>query len=74
MLNVLNDGQWTSNTYLPVAQANSLAIHQELIDQMKGEKAEYFRSLFARAVAECRAGVAWNVEQYVAVGQKPLLT
>ncbi|TVY85588.1 Methyltransferase trt5 [Lachnellula suecica] len=66
MLKVLNNGEWTPNTHLTVAQANTLAVQQDMIGQVKGEKAEFLGDLFMKAVAEYRAGVAWNIERYVA--------
>lgn len=56
----------------------SLLVYEELIDMLatqqratEGEIKE-LRVRLAKAAAESRRGVAWNIKKLVAVGQKPV--
>ncbi|KAI9812639.1 MAG: hypothetical protein M1827_004628 [Pycnora praestabilis] len=70
MTDVLTDSKWTRQPYLFYGQANNLLIQEEITNRVAGEKKEHLRKLFAKAVAECRQGVAWNIERLTTIGQK----
>ncbi|KAI9877444.1 MAG: hypothetical protein M1830_003866, partial [Pleopsidium flavum] len=70
MTNVSTNSNWTPDAYLSFVQANALLIQEEIIGRVGGAKMEGLQKVFAKAVAECREGVSWNIERLTSIGQK----
>jgi hypothetical protein len=57
MINISVDSRWTEKAYLSFTQANALQIEEEIMSRF-GDRAVHLKPLFAKAVEECKQGVA----------------